>query len=133
MASIHNICCDLDRPPVVNVSASTPGEATSAVSVGVLNAWQMRTNYIEYHLRLQEHRPKRGKLFSEEYPEPSTPPGALGPPEPSAEQSFSSFGSEQDSAQAAVSTSHTTSVAQTVFNVVRCLKCAVVCKSMSQK
>ena len=127
MASVHNICCDPGRPPVVNVSASTPGEATSAVSVGVLNAWQMRTNYIEYHLRLQEHRPKQGKLFSEEYPEPSTPPGTLGPPEPSAEHSFSSFGSEPDSSQAAVSSSHTTSVAQTVFNVVRCLKCAVVC------
>lgn len=125
MASVHNICCDPDRPPVVNISASTPGEATSAVSVGVLNAWQMRTNYIEYHLRLQEHRPKQG--LSEEYPEPSTPPGILGPPEPSTEHSFSSFGSEHDSAQAAVSTSHTTSVAQTVFNVVRCLACAVVC------
>ena len=86
----------------------------------------MRTNYIEYHLRLHEHRPKQGKLFSEEYPEPSIPAGTLEPAEPSMEHSYSSFGSEDDSPQAAISSSHTTSVAQTIFNVVRCLTCAVV-------
>ena len=80
----------------------------------------MRTNYIEYHLRLQEHRPKQGKLFCEEYPEPSTPPGLLEPAEPSAEHSYSSFGSEHDSEPASASNIHTTSVAQSIFNVVRC-------------
>lgn len=122
-----NARCEIGRPPFVNVSASTPGPATSAVSDAGLDAWQMRTNYIEYHLRLQEHRPKQGKLFSEEYPEPSVPAGNLESTEPSIEHSYSSFGSEHDLAQAAVSSSHTTSVAQTIFNVVRCLTCAVIC------
>ncbi|KAL3157898.1 hypothetical protein ABBQ32_012307 [Trebouxia sp. C0010 RCD-2024] len=104
-------------PPIVDISASTPGPATSAVLNGEQRAWEMRKNYIEYHLRLQENRPQQGKLFSKEYPEPSTPPGLVAPADPSAEDSYSSFGSEHESALASATT-HTTSVAQTIFNVV---------------
>ena len=78
----------------------------------------MRTNYIEYHLRLQKERPKQGKLFSDEYPEPPAPPSMPALSEPLAEESFSSFGSDDDSAVASISGSHATSVAQSIFNVV---------------
>ena len=77
----------------------------------------MRTNYIEYHLRLQEERPKQGKLFSEEYPEPP-PLSAPEPSEPIAEDSYSSFGSDLESAAASTSGLHATSIIQTIFNVV---------------
>ena len=87
----------------------------------------MRTDYIEYHLRLQKERPKQGKLFSEKYPEPSIPADILEPAELPIELSYSSFGSEHDLGQVADSSSHATNVAQTIFNVVRCLTCAVVC------
>ncbi len=104
------------RPPTISVSATTPGAATQVVSHSVLSAWQMRKNYIEYHLRLQEQRPKQGKLFAEEYPEPVTPPTLPEPPEPSEEYSF---GSDQDADVASTSGTQATSVAQTIFNVVR--------------
>ena len=75
----------------------------------------MRTNYIEYHLRLQQQRPKQGKLFAEEYPEPSLPQPVAEPSEPSAEYSF---GSSQEIEVASTTSTQTTTVAQTVFNVV---------------
>lgn len=106
-----NVC----RPPTINVNATTPGSATEAVSREVLSAWQMRTNYIEYHLRLQNQRPKQGKLFAEEYPEPSTPPALQEPSEPSEEYSF---GSSQDGDLPSTSGTQATTVAQTIFNVV---------------
>ena len=106
-----NLC----RPPTINVHATTPGSATEAVSREVLSAWQMRTNYIEYHLRLQNQRPKQGKLFAEEYPEPSTPPALQEPSEPSEEYSF---GSSQDEDLSSTSGTQATTVAQTIFNVV---------------
>ena len=81
----------------------------------------MRTNYIEYHLRLQNQRPKAGKLFAEEYPEPNTPESLLDSPEPSETYSF---GSEHDEEVASTSGTQATSVAQTVFNVVRGLSTA---------
>ena len=106
-----NLC----RPPTINLNATTPGSATEAVSREVLSAWQMRTNYIEYHLRLQDQRPKQGKLFAEEYPEPSTPPALQEPSEPSEEYSF---GSSQDDELPTTSGTQATTVVQTIFNVV---------------
>ncbi|DBB09681.1 hypothetical protein WJX82_002703 [Trebouxia sp. C0006] len=103
-----------EGPPTINVNATTPGSATEAVSREVLSAWQMRTNYIEYHLRLQNQRPKQGKLFAEEYPEPSTPPALQEPSEPSEEYSF---GSSQDGDLPSTSGTQATTVAQTMFNV----------------
>jgi len=108
-------CSESCRPPTINVHATTPGSATEAVSREVLSAWQMRTNYIEYHLRLQNQRPKQGKLFAEEYPEPSTPPALQEPSEPSEEYSF---GSSQDEDLPSTSGTQATTVAQTIFNVV---------------
>ena len=75
----------------------------------------MRTNYIDYHLRLQEQRPRPGKLFAEEYPEPAPQASLPDSPEPSEAYTF---GSEHDEDIASTSGTSETSVAQTIFNVV---------------
>lgn len=72
----------------------------------------MRTNYIEYHLRLQQERPEQGKLFAEEYPELLSP----------AYQAFQDeehlCGVEDQPELHVNEAAHATSVAQTIFNVV---------------
>lgn len=125
------VCCSacvLYRPPTISVSATTPGTATEVATHEVLSAWQMRTNYIEYHLRLQEQRPKQGKLFAQEYPEPSLPQPVVEPSEPSAEYSF---GSSQEIEVASTASTQTTTVAQTVFNVVGHCLTLVLCGLLS--
>lgn len=73
----------------------------------------MRTDYIDYHLRLQQERPEQGKLFSEEYP-----PEQLSPvQQPSQDEDFLCGVEDQPAAQTNDAV-HATSVAQTIFNVV---------------
>ena len=73
----------------------------------------MRTNYIEYHLRLQQDQPEQGKLFAEEYPD------LLSPVQQASQDEEFLCGVEDQPRAQINEAAHATSVAQTIFNVVR--------------
>ena len=95
----------------MNVAAATPGEATEAVSEASARAWRMRTNFIDYHQRLQQKFLQQGKPLAEE-----TSDGLMTPLQHPAQELC---GVDEQTETDKAAPLHATSVTQTVFNVVR--------------